>query len=278
MRRVIAQPATLITTADPNDSESYSDFRVSIEAWITDEIEPPGYTVEFTDGYSIFFLDVSNITVDLPGQLEATTTSGLKLLVRTTEESDLMGMPGYPTYPIPLVLIGAMLSGENMDTHVEALVGDDGYVNTLLLVSDVGMWTRFSGAWHKLMDVTAISPLNSVDVNDEAVELYDAADRSGNMLPIASLPGADKTTGRPVVNESPMIIARGTQMTFDPDADAVTAGGGMATIPMVIQSADDLPDAIQAAVTDPSLRWYVERRGRALQPGVVFPWEGNDAD
>jgi hypothetical protein len=41
-----------------------------------------------------------------------------------------------------------------------------------------------------------------------------------------------------------------------------------------IRSKDDLPEAIQAAADDPSIRWYVERRVTALRASDEFklPW------
>ena len=263
MRKLIAQPATVIIGDHVHE--------VVEQAWLSDQHGTP---LSVEAGTSFFHIvDIAETKLDSPGLFTGVTApSGFPITVRTVEQDDTVGQAGFPAFPLPVPVIGAILSGQNMDTHVEALVGDDGFVVTLLLVTDVGLWTRFSSQWLRLYDVTPISNLNSVDVEDTAVDLFDAADNSGNVLPISSYPGAEKTTGLPVYQESgTMIVSPTAQMTFTPES--VTGGGGMLVIPLLINTAEDLPAAIQAAANDESLRWYVERRARALAPDTVLPWQ-----
>lgn len=262
MRRLIAQPATVIISDHA--------FSVVAEAWLSDEHEKP-LTLE-AGTYSTRLIDIGTVELDYLGMLKGITAeSGFPITVRTVEPDDAVGQAGFPNFPLPIPVIGAILAGENMDTHVEALVGDDGYVNTLLLVTDVGLWVRYSSQWIRLWDVDPINALNSVEVADEAVDLYDAADRAGNMLPVSSLPGPEKSTGLPQAPELISVtVAPSAQMTFT--AEAPTTASAAATITLRIDTADDLPAAIQAAVIDPSIRWYVERRAGALNPEMVLPW------
>jgi hypothetical protein len=238
---------------------------------LTDMHEKP-LTIE-AGNYSLNLVDIAEAEIDTPGMFKGITDpSGFPILVRAVAEGDTVGQPGFPAFPLPVPVIGAILSGQNMDTHVEALVGDDGFVATLLLVTDVGLWTRFSSQWLRLYDVDPISNLNSVNVEDTAVELFDAADRAGNVLPISSYPGTEKTTGMAVMDPAgaTVTVAPNAQMTFTPET--VTAGG-MATIAVRIDTADDIPGAIAAAANDESIRWYVTRRVRALAPETELPWQ-----
>ena len=58
----------------------------------------------------------------LPGMLQATTIgSGYGITVRSVEDDDCVGMPGMPDFPCPAVVVGALLTGETVDTHIEAL-------------------------------------------------------------------------------------------------------------------------------------------------------------
>jgi hypothetical protein len=50
----------------------------------------------------------------------------------------------------------------------------------------------------------------------------------------------------------------------------VTASG-MSILP-VIATVADIPSAVLMGESDPSVRWYVEKRARALDSAVKFPW------
>jgi hypothetical protein len=265
VRRLIAQPATVIIGDHV--------FETVSEAWLSDEHDSP-LTLE-AGTYSTHFVDIGEVKLDVPGQLTAITAeSGFPITVRNVEEDDTVAQEGYPSFPLPVQVIRSILSGQNMDNHLEALVGDDGFVNTMLLVTDVGLFVRYSSNWLRVYDVSPISNLNSVEVADEALDLYDAADNSGNMVPIASLPGPEKTTGTNQVS-TPMTVTvgPGVQMTFSTEQEQVAVTASMAHIPIRIDDADDLPGAIAAAANDESLRWYVTRRARALRYEGELPWE-----
>ena len=265
MRRLVAQPATVIIADHV--------FETVAEAWLSDEHDEPMTLLAGTSFYH--YVDIGEAEIDVPGLFKGVTTpSGFPITVRAVEEEDTVGQGGFPAFPLPVPVIGAILSGQNMDTHLEALVGEDGFVATMLLVTDAGLYVRYSSNWLRLYDVDPISNLNSVEVDDSALALYDDADNAGNVLPIASMPGPEKKTGtRQVLDLATVTVGAGVQMTFSPGQEPIAVTAAMATIPIRIDTADDLPGAISAAANDESLRWYVERRARALAPEMVLPWE-----
>lgn len=224
-------------------------------------------TIELEGTESVRYIDVASIETEGPGRLEGTTApNGLAVLVRATIEDDAVAVQGLPAYPLPVSVITATLAGENMDTHIEALVEDDGYVSTLLLVTDVGLFTRYSRTWIGLRDVGLIDGMNSVVVNDEAVDVYDAADDLGQQVSVESLPSETRNA----VGTGQLFVSASAQMTFTPD-EPVTASA-MATLP-VIDTLDQLTAAVETADADETLRWYVEKRALALGADVQLPWK-----
>lgn len=267
MRRVISRPATVIFTYE----DGHEDYVLCLEARLTDEFEFPT-TLEIDEGYSNRLIDIGEVKVDVPGRLEGVTSpSGYGIVVRAVEDDDCTGMPGLPEFPCPAVVIGALLAGENMDTHLEALVEDDGFVSTLMLVTDVGMWLRYSGSWIKLNDITLIDGMGTIDVDAGAVDLYDAADRAGHQLPISSLPGPTANTVGPYYTD--IYVAANAQRTY---TDPLTAS--MAVINVKVDTVRDLPGAVEAAEKDESIRWFVEKRARALDPEYPLPWLAEASD
>jgi hypothetical protein len=265
MRRVISRPATVVMSYDDGE-----DYMIYLEARITDEHQFPT-TVELDDGYSNRMVDIGQIDLDIPGMLTGVTApSGYGITIRPVEDDDCVGMMGMPDFPCPAVVVGAIIAGENMDTHIEAMVESDGFVSTLMLVTDVGLWLRYSSGWIKLNDVSLIDGLGAVNVEGGSVDLYDAADRAGKQLPISSLPGSGENASGPYYTD--IYVAANASMTF---TEPVTAS--MATVSVKIDTVRDLPGAVEAAASDESIRWYVERRARALDPEYPLPWRDGEA-
>lgn len=260
MRRVISKPATVVI-----ESDEVPTYIVCLEAALSDEWEYPT-TIEMHGSEDIRFLDISDIELDLPGMLVASTVpNGYRVTVRSVEPDDAEAVPGLPDFPVPVALIGAILTGETLDAHLEALVQDDGYVATVLLVSDTGMWVRYSAAWIPLASIDLIDGLEAVEIPDRSLDLYDAADQANQQIVVSALTGAPAAMA-----QSEVYVASSADKTFKLE-ETITAAG-MALIPVKIDTVDDLPAAIQAAADDPSIRWYVERRARHLDPDVELPW------
>lgn len=223
-------------------------------------------TLELEGTESIRMIDLATVDNDGPGMIVGSTSpSGLSVTVRATIEDDAVAVEGLPGYPLPVRVITASISGENMDTHIEALVEDDGYVSTILLVTDVGLFTRYARTWIALRDVNLIDGLNSVEVEDGAVDVYDAADDLGQQVSIDGLPSEDRDR----VGAGQLFVAASAPRTFATATEPVTAS---AELP-IVDTPEQLTAAIESAVSDPSIRWYIEKRVRALEMEVELPWE-----
>lgn len=265
MRRLIARPATMIITGP----DGFDNVTVCLAAYLSNDHEVEN-TVELEGQIDIRMVDVGTIDLNVPNRLTGTTSpNGLPITVRATIEDDAVVLPSLPRYPLPVPVIIGSITGENMDTHIEALVEDDGYVSTLLLVTDMGLYTRYSRTWIRLADVDLIDGLSSVEVYDEAVDVYDAADDVGQQVSIEGLPRED----RDEVGLGELFVAESAPRTFDPDGDKepVTASVMEAELP-VIDTPEQLLAALETATEDESLRWYVERRAAALGVEVELPW------
>jgi len=265
MRRLIARPATMVISS-PDGSENLT---VCLAAYLSNEHEMEN-TVELEGEQDIRLVDIDTINVHVPNMLSGSTSPlGYQIVVRATIEDDAVALPSLPAYPLPVPVIIGSITGENMDTHIEALVEDDGYVSTLLLVTDIGLYTRYSRTWIRLADVDLIDGLNSVEVYDGAVDVYDTADDVGQQVSIEGLPHE----GRDAVGTGELFIAASAPRTFDPDGDKepVTASVMEAELP-VIDTSEQLLAALETARDDESLRWYIERRAAALGVEVEMPW------
>ena len=205
---------------------------------------------------SIFTKSIDN---ESDSGLEFTTVYGNRVFVRDPVPSDIVDA-GWSTFTWPIELIYAVLRGETVmssDPEMHALVDAKGNIMTLVMMTDDGVFARYSGLWHRVADMSALDGGSMVVVDgDSAVSLYDEADVRGQQIPIQSLPDVD-----------PAEVESATAATSLPPVTA----SGMATLP-IIATASDIPQAVSAGEADPSVRWYVEKRARALDPAVEFPW------
>lgn len=226
------------------------------------------------DGYAIRELVLSNVVESTDG-LTATTQSGYQLKVRPMSESDVFHLTPMITYPVPVAVINGMLNGDNMPT-LEALVDDEGDVMTLMLSTDQGIYLRFSNSWHYLTPGQEPDPIDGytvVSVGNNAVDVYDSVDSRGLSSSIVKYPLAEGEAyfGPVRDDDSSVMNAEGTV-----DIDTVTSAAsivsrGQSAYP-VVASLDDIDAAIEEATVDPSIRWYVEKRVRALGSNAEIPW------
>lgn len=237
-----------------------------------------GPYVEIAEGNAMREILIENL-VERPRGLQAKTRpNGLLLTVRDIEPTDSMLSELFPgrTLAMPVDAIMASLEGAEMPEPLQALVDDDGDVATLLLDARNGMYVRFNSTWHWVPPGQDPDPLDGysvVDVDDEAVELFDSLDQASKQQSVLAYPVKsyeDVTPFQVIVDRS---------MTTLP-TDAIAAGGAVivddisTTLPLIASSAD-IPTALSAAVRDPSIRWYVERRIAALGCADEYelPWK-----
>lgn len=257
LRSFLEKPTTIVFD-DPEGFAPDGPLIVS-EAWLD---EPDG-KLELTWGLGLEIRGVAigEVVLEEPGHWELKTTPrGVAVIVRPVQETDAVASTQFDSaIPLPLDVIAASLKGFNVSNELQALVGDDNYVRTILLVSDIGLYTRYAAMWHPVTDESQIDGLNAVDVADSALDVYDPFDQSGQLVSIGSLPTKDP-------------IDRGVAEVEMTPPPAVVAG--LTTVEQVeIKSARDVPRAVEVATRMPQYRWYVERRIEALQVNMVLPWK-----
>lgn len=247
-----------VTQVIDEPDEPGTRLTLSPEVWL-DEEEGQLYFY-WALGWEVRRLQVAEMKVEEPGHWEILTQpNGVNILVRPVQETDAVASTQFGSaIPLPVDVIAASLKGFNVNNQLEALVGDDGFVRTILLVSDVGLYTRYSGMWHPVTDESQIDGLNAVDVADAALDVYDPFDQAGQLVNISSLPTVDP-------------VDRGVTELETPSPPTVVAG--LSTVEEVeILTARDVPRAVEVATRLPQYRWYVERRVDALNVNIVLPW------
>lgn len=202
---------------------------------------------------------------------EVTTDHVAPILIRPTEPDDaVLLFSGIGLgFPMPVPVMDYLINVEFGPVKLFALTEDDGYVATMMLDSEPGIYIRYSGAWHQIVDTDVIDGLSVHEVDDSALDMFDQYDRAGQLVPVTAMP----LNGIPV--EAPSVRAPTNPVPVtDNGVGAVTAGVGARTkeVPR-IDSVEDIEKAIAAAAKNPEIRWYVERRCKALgASGVKFPW------
>lgn len=177
-------------------------------------------------------------------------------------------------------------TGVSIDNGVMAMTDEDGVVITLYQSNEEhGADIRHDGAWIPLTDPETIADLAFVGVQDSAVALYDEHEAAENLLPIKfytpsaegpywteAVPLSDEET---VDDEDDVEAAEGETATEEvSETDEDEADEALAAS-VGLNSAEDLDLAISAALRDPDLRWYVERRMSALGLEADLPWQRN---
>lgn len=159
---------------------------------------------------------------------------------------------------------------------IMAMVEDDSTVVTLLKRDpEHGAVYRHNNEWNPLVDPTTLDGLSFVGVTDSAEAVYDKYIKQDKLVTLGHyVPSADgpfwphpvtlyeepETEGELVLDES------------DEDVD-VESDDGAITASVTLNSVEDLDAAIAAAIADPDLQWYVERRVASLGlEEVDLPW------
>jgi hypothetical protein len=261
LRRVVGRPGTVIAQAI-DGTESYI---ISSHVEMLDNYGGLGMkAISYQTESGAAHIDLADYDLK-PGLVLGRTASGARITARGYVPEDAVPTSGLPGYSIPVVVMAGILSGENGTMRLEALCEDDDYVSTVMLVSDVGLYLRYSGAWWDLPSVDVIDGLNSVEIPEGALDLYDAADQGGRQLHISSFPPLDEAAGA-ASSEEPYIQAALT--------DSLVAAATIEDVELpVISTRRELLVAIPVAEQYPSIRWYIEKRRTALEPGVTLPWE-----
>jgi len=169
-------------------------------------------------------------------------------------DAPLAGIYGFD---LPVPVLAAIATGQiGTNMKLQAIVDeDDNMVLTLMLETDAGLFVRYDGLWHPFNEPELFDSTYMMEVHENAIQVYDAADVIGTQAPANVLPTdlneIDATTLDPV--ERPLA------------ASAIE-------IVLTIDTEEDLNSAIVAATDSPGMRWYVEKRATALGLEVEFPW------
>lgn len=236
------------------------------------DYDPEADALRWSDGYTERYMPLENTTVTDEGLSGSFLGTKNTVIVRRVGPYDYTGRPG----PLPVdAIVAALQEGEDMDP-VLAIVDDNGYVVTLCQMAANGVWLRFDNAWQLVQPGQEEDPLdgaNVVEVTDNAIDLFDSADATGQVLPVK---------GYPAVNPDDLGPYTVPTMELDDEIEAVeepvvSAAEVLmeAVRPVLIEpivSAADVPQAVAVAEEDPSVRWYVEKRAKALGWPHSFPW------
>ncbi len=168
-------------------------------------------------------------------------------------------LAGWYGYDLPVAVIGAIATGtQENPLMLEAVVDrTDQRVLTLLLSSDAGLFARYDSLWHPVTDPEIFDDVYLVQVTDDAIQLYDATDTVGGQVAAVSLP-----------LDTPREVPPPPDTTLEESVVIASASARMPTI----SDMQSLAVAVEAAVANPEMRWYVERRAAALGAETDFPW------
>lgn len=170
---------------------------------------------------------------------------------------------------------------------IMAMTEDDGTVVTLLKRDpETGAVYRQDGEWKPLVDPTVLDNLTFVGVSASAEAVYDRYLGEDKLVSIGHyFPSPDGPFWPHPVQEyeEPETAAEaaearrvgGDEEEAPPGVDAESEEDESIAASAILSSIEDLPDAIAAAVLDPNLRWYVERRIAALGLEADLPWQRN---
>lgn len=169
---------------------------------------------------------------------------------------------------------------------IMAMTEDDGTVVTLLKRDpEHGAVYRHDGEWHPLVDPTTLDGLSFVGTTASAEAIYDKYETQDQLVSVGHYtPSADgpfwphlvhavaepEAAGEIVVDEDDEEVSEEAEpeAEVEEDDEAIAAS-------VVLSGPEDLEEAITAALDDPDLRWYVERRVAALGLEVDLPWLRN---
>ena len=94
----------------------------------------------------------------------------VQLLIRPTVETDVLNsITVQASYPLPVDVIQGLLEPVHMPPKLYAVSEDDGFVATMMLSSDTGMYMRYSSEWHTLVP-DVVDELNVTEVEGSALD------------------------------------------------------------------------------------------------------------
>ena len=278
MRILDCHPATVII----READGNVITRVSTQAGVyTDTDEPQGTFVVSMSDEAWDTVHITDITLDVPGRLEARNSDvDRTVVVRQTVPDDAMTVNLAP-FPLPVKAIQQRLVAGGQMQDLYAMVDPQGDVHTVLLYTDYARWVRYGGAWIALLDLDQVSNYNSVKTDATGLALYDAADQSGQMVHISGIPNNEEPENLPTVvylpdqgriptEDNPLGVTEvpTTRSEPIPGQPVTSAAASLITS----GSDEEVETAIAAALADDSLRWYVERRLRSLGIEYELPW------
>lgn len=230
----------------------------------TQEGGPKGAVLHAGADASATWSSVAEVVADNSEEFRWRTENGLEFVARATVPADAANGGQFPSLPIdlPVEVIGAIVNGAIVpsDAYVSAATDADGDVHTMVLVTPLGLYARYSKQWIKLTDVSTISHLNVVDVAPDDVNAYDEADTNGEMVNITDLTPVE---------------AAAVEFIEPETTPAAPLTASVPTRAVIVASLDDAPAAIAFAQSDEGRgsRWYVGRRLKALGYDKPLPWE-----
>lgn len=212
---------------------------------------------------------VAQPDVSVPDLWTGETWPGsVEFLVRPTIEDDAISavsMASVPAIPMPLDVIEGIIRSEGIFSMptLYAMSEDDGFVATMMLDSDQGLYVRYSSMWHLLTDDNVVDGLNATEVSAAALDMFDQFDRAGQLVNVGSMQTPE--------GEEAGVDVLGLGATPGGAPEGLVATVATLEVPH-FESAEDLPAVLQAAVENPELRWWAERRMKALGLDAEVPW------
>jgi hypothetical protein len=245
--------------------QKFAWFPVTMERPLTGRIilvnaafyDPDTSEAAVEDDYSGHEYTVATIVAHSDQEFRFLTEADETIILRPTRPDDAAASDRFANrIPLPVEIIGAVMTNSISEPTISAAIDDQGDVHTMILETGLGLYARYAASWIRMTDISPIEQLDIVDVPADDLEAYDQADQRGDVVNIRYLhpidwpgPSAVETTPAPTVASA-------------------------APIPTVASVAD-LPDAVEFAKANADSRWYVERKWRALgaeDTGVTLPW------
>jgi len=188
---------------------------------------------------------------------------------------------GFAPYPLPERLLREKTRNPAMDGQTEQLMAavnpDDNYVLTLVMVSPVGVYARYSQNWFEIASANSLGNCYLAGVEPAAVEMYDVHDSRGTQVSINALPTIRDWVPQANVAQiqvaeevvEPAGIAPGTPPA-EPGAGLVSAGALM--LPTRLEDGDIIAQALELGKENEEVRWAVQRRLELIGWKGELPW------
>lgn len=204
-----------------------------------------------------------SVEADGIGHVFTLTGGEVFLRVRDLDPYDAverMNAAGVPQ-PLAVVQAEALAGGGVVAQELSAVIAPDNTVVTLLLETGVGTYVRYSGDWQLLSaESAALEDMGILTVAPAALDVWDRADMAQATLSAFDLPRMEHLPDGRTVDILPEPHRGEGSLDFDMGGIVVASG---VAIP-VIASADDVDVAVKVAQNNPSARWYVAKRAKAL--------------